>query len=458
MSQSHSARQQQLTARPSRLWTVLIVSSLARAILTVAVALGLWAALPAVWGWIPTTVSSESMAPNIRAGDVVVAAPIPSDALTPGQVLLADDPGRDGRLLLHRFVAYAADGSLITRGDANPDNDAATIAVDAVHGIGVVRVPWVGLPGMWLQKGDILPLAVTVVVVGLLIWMSRLDTKHFRTPRGARRAAPVAATAAIAGLLLAAVVAPPTPASATFSTSTVNPVSAFTASTPFSCLTKTVSNAPYLLYRFTEVSGTAATDSSANGRTGALQGGATRVPGSCVLDDSPTLALNGSTGYVSTPNSLAAPNVFSTEIWFKTTTTSGGTLIAMGSSQLGASTTHDRHLYMTNAGTLVFGVNNGTLRTITTPAAYNDGAWHLAVTTLSGAGMRLYVDGTLRVSSTLATSGIAYTGWWKIGYETLTGWPSAPTSSFFSGEIDSVATYSTARTAAQVTARYTAGR
>ncbi len=56
----------------------------ARAVVTLALALGFWAAAPVALGWLPTTVMTASMTPAIEVGDVVVSRPMPADALLPG--------------------------------------------------------------------------------------------------------------------------------------------------------------------------------------------------------------------------------------------------------------------------------------------------------------------------------------------------------------------------------------
>jgi hypothetical protein len=443
-------------------WLTLVVSTVARTILAIAAGLVIWSALPAAWGWIPTTVVSDSMAPVIRAGDVVVAMPLPAEALTPGQVLLVDDPGHASRLRLHRFVELNPDGALILRGDANLQNDSDAIAPEAVHGAGVLRVPWVGLPAVWARNGEVLPLA-TLVATGILLLGVAMLHRDDPRGRGRRRAGPTIAAAACLVAVAGSVMMPaPQQAHAAFAGVAGNPASALAADAAYPCLAPAVTNSPYLLYRFSEVSGTTVLDSSGNARHGVANGGASRLAGSCVLNSSPALTLDGATSFVSTPNSVTPPSRFSVQVWFRTTTTSGGRLMGFGNSQLGTSTQLDRHLYMTAAGTIVFGVRSGgSNRTIVSPAAYNDGGWHLAVATLTNtganSGMRLYIDGTLVASNGSITSANSYTGYWKIGYDDLTGWASAPPGSYFAGTIDSVAVYTTARTAAQVLALFAAG-
>jgi len=61
------------------------------------------------------------------------------------------------------------------------------------------------------------------------------------------------------------------------------------------------------------------------------------------------------------------PQAFSTELWFKTTTLTGGNLVGFGNAPTGNSSTYDRHVYMTNAARLVFGVWTGSAQTIVSP-------------------------------------------------------------------------------------------
>jgi len=155
---------------------------------------------------------------------------------------------------------------------------------------------------------------------------------------------------------------------------------------------------------------------------------------------------------------LAAPKAFSLEVWFKSKTARGGKLVGFGTSSTGSSATFDRHLYFNNAGNLTFGVNPGSVKTITTSAKYNDGNWHHAVATLSSTGMRLYVDGGLRVSNTTVTSAQDYAGYWRVGGDSMGSWPNSGTSAYYNGTIDEVAIYGAALSASQVSAHYTAGR
>jgi hypothetical protein len=151
-------------------------------------------------------------------------------------------------------------------------------------------------------------------------------------------------------------------------------------------------------------------------------------------------------------------NTFTAEIWFRTTTNRGGRLIGFGLARTGASSQYDRHLYMTDAGRIVFGVYHGGFQTLTSTDAYNDGDWHQAVGQVGSGGMKLYVDGQLLATNAAITVAESYSGWWRVGYDNLGGWPDEPTSDFFAGTVDEAAVFSSALSQAQVLASYRAGR
>jgi hypothetical protein len=72
--------------------------------------------------------------------------------------------------------------------------------------------------------------------------------------------------------------------------------------------------------------------------------------------------------------------------------------------------------------------------------------------------MKLYVDGDELAANAAVTSAESYSGWWRVGYDNLAGWPNAPTSSFFAGTVDDAVVWNKALTAAQVLAAYRSGR
>ncbi|HYS94869.1 MAG TPA: signal peptidase I [Candidatus Nitrosopolaris sp.] len=145
-------------------------------LLAALVALGLFALAPAAFGWIPTVVTTGSMTPVIRPGDVVVAAPLrASGAVTvrPGSVVLAEDPAKPGTLLLHRVVRRNPDGALVTKGDANPVEDSTPMPPGNLRGVARFTVPMVGVPLLRARAGDPVPAGALVVIVVTLAAVRR---------------------------------------------------------------------------------------------------------------------------------------------------------------------------------------------------------------------------------------------------------------------------------------------
>ncbi len=144
---------------------------------------------------------------------------------------------------------------------------------------------------------------------------------------------------------------------------------------------------------------------------------------------------------------------FSVEAWVRTTSTTGGEILGYGLSGSQNSVNTDRTLYLAPNGRPYFGVwQNNTNNTVNGDVAINNGAWHhLVGTVIPGGGMSLYVDGSLAASrpSIAATSVLA--GYWRVGGDSLNGWPNAPTGLFaLNGSIADVAVYRTPLTFAQI--------
>ena len=145
--------------------------------LTMVAGLLFWAVAPTALGWRAALITSGSMAPGIRPGDLVMVVPITAEevAASPlqGAVVQMNDPGRRGRLVVHRVVGKDSTGALLTKGDANPSRDRTPVQPSQVLGVGRVRVPFVGLPVLWLQNGQPVPLVATGLVLLVLLWPER---------------------------------------------------------------------------------------------------------------------------------------------------------------------------------------------------------------------------------------------------------------------------------------------
>lgn len=120
----------------------------------------LWVVAPSmIMGWTPTVITSDSMRPTIKVGDIAL---VDGDAeITLGSVITYED--QQGELVTHRVLDIEDDGTIVTKGDANVAVDATAPAPGSVLGRGALVVPAIGLPAVWSETSPI-TLAVWVVL------------------------------------------------------------------------------------------------------------------------------------------------------------------------------------------------------------------------------------------------------------------------------------------------------
>ena len=212
-------------------------------------------------------------------------------------------------------------------------------------------------------------------------------------------------------------------------------------------------NATYAYWPFDTNTGTVAYDVSMNSDNGTLNAAPTWTPG--IVGSG--LLLNGSTQYVSTSNVISNPTAFTLEVWFKSTSNAGGQLIGFGDAQTGSSTNLDRVIYLNNAGKIVYGTKPSAFKTVTTAASYNDGSWHHVAASLGSGGLLLYVDGLRQGTDTTTTTAANFNGYWRLGFDNLSAWPTAPTSNFVGATIDEARIYTRALSDTEIQNDYTVG-
>ena len=411
--------------------------------------------IPILFGWHSYVIVTGSMEPGISAGDVVLASPDPMIGDSVGRVVSFVDPARPDYVLTHRVVSINEDGSLITKGDANPTPDSVPVPRASVTGLGRLLVQFVGLPVVWYLTRDWLPILLHLVILvaavvatvldyepdnhGRRPWQRRIDQKQPADPRRLLiRSAPsitpilILAMAATFGLRGDA----PTVSAAAFTGATANTNDSWTI--PNWSYTTEVNNlGPYLYWKLDET-GTAATaaDASGNNRTGTYSpsGAAanfSRLADGGLVTDTPDRAVQLLTANscINTTSTTAinAPQTFTVIAWFRAPGgyTNGGKMIGFERPRTGVSAptagAYDRHLYMDGQGRVWFGVYNGAHVALNSAAGLNNDQWHMAVGTQSSAGMRLYIDG-VQVGTNTNTVAETQNGWWRAGCGNLAGW------------------------------------
>lgn len=232
-------------------WVAFLPRFVARTLLMTVAAMLFWAVLPALFGWHATTVMSDSMAPRLLRGDVVVSLPIDGARVAVGQVALFDDPDHPGRLRMHRVIKVGSDHTLTTKGDANPSADSTPVKASAVHGVGVLRVPLIAYPIVWLHERDLAKLGVAGAGLAVTVALAfPAEPRRRRRHRSSRphsglptAAITFAAAVAVAGLAAGAIA---TPAHAAFSSTSGTGTSSFAAAAAFQTASPTTVTAAQL--------------------------------------------------------------------------------------------------------------------------------------------------------------------------------------------------------------------
>ena len=267
--------------------------------------------------------------------------------------------------------------------------------------------------------------------------------------------------AGVLALLLCLVLTTVPGSTAAFTAQLTNTTDTVGTNAYFTCQAAMSADGAYYAYPLDDASptnGTSARDLSGSNRAGTYQTSATHSSVSaCTRDGGGSTTFNGSSNFVSTPNALNQ-QTFTLEVWFRTTTSSGA-LMGFSNSLLALVPTNwDRMVYFTSGGRLVFGVYPGSYQTVTTTTGYADGAWHHMMATLGPAGMFLYVDGAPAASST-NTGAQSYSGYLRVGYNYLSGWPGVVGSNYyFNGQLGHAAYYQSQLSASAAASHAAAGR
>lgn len=231
-----------------------------------------------------------------------------------------------------------------------------------------------------------------------------------------------------------------------------------------------------LYWRVGDSGATLADSSAAGGAPGEKVGGVTTAPGAVAGDGA--VVLDGVTGHLTSRDPQNLTPTFTQSAWFRTTSQTGGSLLAVTDAKTGVGRLSDRAVTMDNNGNVVFSVHQPPRTGSPDPLGprlnnvrqegltFNDGSWHQVVATWSGTTAALYVDGRLLGTYEGLAGGLT-SGYQRVGYTDLRNEQAVfgrnfynqkwPLTEHFRGSIDEVATFPTALTADQVADLWAAG-
>lgn len=114
-------------------------------ILIVAIAACLGLSVPRFAGIDQYVVVSGSMEPAVPVGSMVYSAQTEPSTLQEGDIIIFSNTGGDSTPITHRVVENRiAEGEIITKGDANPQNDQDPVLYSNVIGKMVLHIPMLG--------------------------------------------------------------------------------------------------------------------------------------------------------------------------------------------------------------------------------------------------------------------------------------------------------------------------
>jgi len=194
-------------------------------------------------------------------------------------------------------------------------------------------------------------------------------------------------------------------------------------------------------------SGLAFTDLSGNGNHGTLTGPTNIADGAINFDGTTNLT---------TTTLISIPQSFTVGVWFRTSAALGRKLIGLETQQINVSAFYDRHFYVDTAGQLRWGQGHPGDGTFT--FVYGnviDYEWRYAVVSFNNGAMLLSMNG--QVIGNVSTGAQPFNGYWRIGGQTLGGWPSA-NSGFFVGSIAAVEIYNRSLVIAEIKQNFNINR
>ena len=138
--------------------------------------MGLTLYLAPHFGWVIDGVRSNSMAPEIERGHLVIGQPVPPESIAINDIIISRPVAVGENLLVHRVIKIENNSPLFftTKGDANPLPDPDPVPAKNVEAKVVAHTPIIGFAAIFLKTpvGFATSLALPGIIVALLLLQS----------------------------------------------------------------------------------------------------------------------------------------------------------------------------------------------------------------------------------------------------------------------------------------------
>lgn len=194
---------------------------------------------------------------------------------------------------------------------------------------------------------------------------------------------------------------------------------------------------PFGYWKLDETSGTTASDSSGNNKTGTLNGGASWGAGKIGNG----LSFNGTNSYVDFPDSTN-PVAFTVSLWVKPSATTAQNIWTKTNAS-GATSTWSNQLRINSSGKFEAYTYDGAGKTVTGTTAVQPDVWyHIALVATNNGQMKLYVNG--QSEGTPVSIGTMWTGGTRFWLGSNAGNVSGGAWGWYNGMADDVKLYNSA--------------
>lgn len=132
-----------------------------------------------IFGYKAYIITTDSMRPNIKVGDIVIVEQVEEEKLMIGDVITMK---KAGEIITHRIVEVVEEEETeyITKGDNNNIEDLETVKYNQIEGKKILKIPAFG-NAIWLLQSKIYSiLLIIVILIILYITIKKYKKKKMR--------------------------------------------------------------------------------------------------------------------------------------------------------------------------------------------------------------------------------------------------------------------------------------
>ena len=120
-------------------------------------------------------ISTESMEPEIKKGDVIIIKKVDEEQLRVNDIITFKT---DEEVITHRIVQINDDGmekTYVTKGDNNNVEDPEVLTYEEIEGKQIIKIPGLGKIIAGLKNGIVI---ILVILIGLIMYLNRIEMKE----------------------------------------------------------------------------------------------------------------------------------------------------------------------------------------------------------------------------------------------------------------------------------------